>query len=414
MGRIEGLERHPNPFQRNADTETQHYRPFGTDHVYNGGIGFSFPNEKRQRPKVALRERLKHFTWAWFTLTMSTGGIALLLAVTPHRFPHLLMIGTVVYIIDLVFFVFLCAGMIIRLVLSPDGFKQSFLHPSESLLFPAFWLSLPTIIGCMQIYGVPSSGPWLIVAVRVLFWLYVACTFLVGVLQYFCLFSAKELTVHSMTPAWIMPIFPVMLSGTLAGLIAGTQPPNQAMPIIVAGFTFQSLGFMVATSMYANYIGKMMQYGFPAPMARGTMFISVGPPSFTGLAYINLAIALPQNHSFLSSHPGSYDTLVTIGTFTAIFLWSLALWFFSISLLAVLTGARRMKFNLTWWAFVFPNVGFCIVTIEIGTQLASAGLLWVGTVMTILLVAAWLFVLACHAYAVWTTQILYPGKDEDT
>ena len=36
--------------------------------------------------KVGLRGRLKHFTWAWFTSTMSSGGISILLAETPHRF----------------------------------------------------------------------------------------------------------------------------------------------------------------------------------------------------------------------------------------------------------------------------------------------------------------------------------------
>ena len=413
MTRLEHLERHPNPFRRNADYNNQHDQPLEGRYSYNSGAELTNATEKRQSPKVPLRERLKHFTWAWFTLTMSTGGIALLLQVTPHRFPHLTTLGTIVYVIDLVFFVALCIGMIIRLSLDPRAFKQSFLHPSESLLFPTFWLSMPTIIGCMQEYGVPSSGPWLVVTVRVLFWLYVACTFLVGVVQYFLLFSAKELTVHSMTPAWIMPIFPIMLSGTLAGIIAGSQPPSQSMPIIIAGFTFQSLGFMVATFMYANYIGRMMQYGFPAPSARGTMFISVGPPSFTGLAYINLATSLPQDYSFLASHPGAYDTLVTIATFSAIFLWSLAFWFFSISLLAVSAGARQMRFSLTWWSFVFPNTGFVIITTEIGTQLASEGILWIASIMTILLVAAWLIVLCCHVYAVCTSRILYPGKDED-
>lgn len=36
--------------------------------------------------KVGLRERVKHFTWAWFLSTMSTGGLAIALAETPHKF----------------------------------------------------------------------------------------------------------------------------------------------------------------------------------------------------------------------------------------------------------------------------------------------------------------------------------------
>lgn len=36
--------------------------------------------------KVGIRQRLKHFTFAWFLSTMSTGGLAIALAETPHKF----------------------------------------------------------------------------------------------------------------------------------------------------------------------------------------------------------------------------------------------------------------------------------------------------------------------------------------
>ena len=368
---------------------------------------------KEMRPRVGIRERMKHFTWAWFTLTMSTGGIALLLSLEPHRFPHLETIGTVVYVADLAMFAVLVAGITARFCLFPETFKESFLHPSESLFFPTLWLSLPTIIGGMHIYGIPSSGPWLVVAVRICFWIYVACTFPIAVFQYFYLFTARQLTVQSMTPAWILPIFPIMLSGTLAGIIAPAQPPDQRMPIIVAGFSFQSLGFLVAIFMFSNYLGRMMQSGLPAPMTRPGMFISVGPTSFTAIAYIDLAKAVPQDYSYAAAHPGAYETLNTMATFSAIFMWSLSLWFFSISLCGVLAGSPQLRFSLTWWSLVFPNIGFTIVTIMIGKQLANEAILWVGSIMTILLVMAWLFVLCCHVRAVYNTEILYPGKDED-
>jgi hypothetical protein len=35
---------------------------------------------------VGLRERLKHFTWAWFTCTMSGGGLGIALAEEPYKF----------------------------------------------------------------------------------------------------------------------------------------------------------------------------------------------------------------------------------------------------------------------------------------------------------------------------------------
>jgi hypothetical protein len=42
---------------------------------------------KQPDHKIGTRQRLKHFTFAWFLSTMSTGGLALALAETPHQFP---------------------------------------------------------------------------------------------------------------------------------------------------------------------------------------------------------------------------------------------------------------------------------------------------------------------------------------
>jgi hypothetical protein len=35
---------------------------------------------------LAIKERIRHFTWSWFTMTMATGGIANVLYVAPPLF----------------------------------------------------------------------------------------------------------------------------------------------------------------------------------------------------------------------------------------------------------------------------------------------------------------------------------------
>jgi hypothetical protein len=40
------------------------------------------PVEGKDPGKLPIRERLRHFTWAWFTMTMATGGIANVLYAT--------------------------------------------------------------------------------------------------------------------------------------------------------------------------------------------------------------------------------------------------------------------------------------------------------------------------------------------
>ena len=204
-----------------------------------------------------------------------------------------------------------------------------------------------------------------------------------------------------------------MLSATITTLISPALSPSRRMPVIVAGVGFQGLGWMIAFLMYAAYTQRLMAYGLPAPNLRPGMFIPVGPPSFTGLVLIGLAKSLPADYGYFASRPVRVEVVRTMADFIAIFLWVLAFWFFCIALVAVLLGARKMSFHMVWWAAVFPNTGFAIATISIGEQLESQGILWVGSVMTILLVAAWLFIFVAQMRAIWRKDILMPGKDED-
>lgn len=66
-----------------------------------------------------------------------------------------------------------------------------------------------------------------------------------------------------------------------------------------------------------------------------------------------------------------------------------------------------------WYAMVFPNVGFTIALIQIGEQLLSPAIQWVTSIMTILLIALWLYVMAAHVRAVVKKQVMMPGLGED-
>lgn len=131
---------------------------------------------------------------------MSTGGLALLLAeqTQPHTFDGLQTIGKVVYIIDLVIFMFLVVAITYRFTAFPGTFKRSIVHPTEGLFMATSLLSLASIIGAIARYGIPSSGPWLVVAYRVLFWIYFAFTFIFAVAQYCLLFTSPQLKIQDM------------------------------------------------------------------------------------------------------------------------------------------------------------------------------------------------------------------------
>lgn len=62
---------------------------------------------------------------------------------------------------------------------------------------------------------------------------------------------------------------------------------------------------------------------------------------------------------------------------------------------------------------VFPNTGFIIATINIGSSLKDETILYVANGLTIAIVLMWAFVLYHNVRAVVVADIMYPGRDED-
>lgn len=378
-------------------------------------------DHSHSRPKLALRVRLAHFTWAWYTLVMSTGSLSLLIFVQPHQFPGLRQIGLVVYIINIILFVLVTSAMITRFFLHPGTFKKSLTHPREGFFFPTFFLSIATIITSTQRYTIrvmspddptPPGPPGLLWIIQAAFWGYVILTTIVAIGQYSFLFASHTFLLTNMMPTWILPIFPVMLSGTIASVIAGTQPLSQSLPIITAGLTCQGLGVAVAVMMYAHMVGRLMQAGLPDREHRPGLFMCVGPPAFTALAFIGLANSLPSNFDHDMDGLMETNMIRTMAIIGAGFLWALSFWWFGIAVVAVAQKPPKF-FHLGWWATVFPNTGFMLATISLGREFQNEPVLWFATVMSIFLLGTYGFVLYHHVRAVIVQDIMYPGRDED-
>ncbi|KAH6883972.1 C4-dicarboxylate transporter/malic acid transporter [Thelonectria olida] len=363
--------------------------PFRDDqehHDSHGGVDVFDPN----RPKMALKQRLHHFTWAWYTFPMSTGGLSLLIFAQPHQFPGLRQVGMAVYIINILLFVAICSAMLMRFFFNPGDMAKSLTHEREGFFFPTFFLSIATLITSTQRYAIPDNDSTLAWAIQVAFWGYVVLTLMLAIGQYSYVFAAHSFGLQTMMPTWILPIFPIMLSGTIASVIADTQPEIAAVPIIVAGLTCQGLGLSVAVLMYAHMVGRLMSAGLPNREHRPGLFMNVGPPSFTALALIGMANGLPNKlDPDLDGVIIDAGIIRTMALISGISFWALAAWWWGIAIVAVLQS---------------PPVYF---------HLGCEPVKWMGTGMSIVLVLTYFYVLYSHVRAVIVQDIMYTGRDED-
>lgn len=345
-------------------------------------------------------------------MSMSTGGLSLLIRNQLKTFDSLETIGFIFYFFNLALFTSISITMLLRFWIHKGDFVRSITHPREGFFVPTCLLSFATIITSTERYWIPNDDGILSWAIQGTFWVYVILSLIIAVGQYSYIFTVHSFGLQTMMPTWILPIFPIMLSGTIASVIAKTQPEISILPVLGAGLTCQGLGLSVAMLMYAHMIGRLMQSGLPNREHRTGLFMCVGPPSFTALALIGMAKSLERSPVAKEGILLDMVVLYNIAIISAVFLWALSFWWFGIAVIAV-SQAPPKHFHLGWWACVFPNTGFTLATISMAKEFGNEVLIWMTTAMSIIMVCTYFFVLIFQVRAVLVQDIMYPGRDED-
>ncbi|KAI1623864.1 voltage-dependent anion channel [Exophiala viscosa] len=348
---------------------------------------------------------------------MSTGALGTLLSEQPYTFDGLRTIGKVVFLLDLVLFVTFSTLITTRFFLNKGALTKSLHDGKESFYFGTFWVSIGMLIYCLQAYAVPSCGQWLVTTLEVLYRLYAGCVLLVATFQYHVIFDLERLSVHEMMPAWILPLYPFLVLGPVAGTLLYSQPRStSALPILIGGIAFQGLGWCFAFIQYTLYITRLTSGVVPDEAERPGMYVAVGPAAYTCSALIILGsqaqVILPPGFLGITTVPVG-DICKAVGVGAGIFLWLVGFWFFALGTVGLIHGWKHAHFTLNWWAIIFPNAGLTIALIQIGNVLGSVGIKAVSSAMTVLLCGAWLWVASLNIRAVWRGQILWPHNDED-
>ncbi|PLB47624.1 C4-dicarboxylate transporter/malic acid transport protein [Aspergillus steynii IBT 23096] len=364
-------------------------------------------NGDEKDTRTSLRTVTNSITWPCYTVALSFGGIAVLLKQTPNRFTGLDVIGIIVFMISIVIFVLVSLSMVFESLMAlktstkvthPAISAEFFRYktPQELFLVPSCLLAFATILMNTTSYATPHVGEWLPILMNIFFWIYTGISLAISILLGWRLPSSGTSTDKHFCIVRIMPFFPPMLSGTMAGVMATSQPPSRAIPMLIGGTTMQGFGFLMFLMVLAQCFLELNSEGLPEPYFRPEMFITVGPPSFTIIAFIGMATAavekFPDHYISEATSVRTADVLLIVAVFTGILLWTLAFFLFCLSMISLLHALfkRSTSFGLLWWCMVFPNTGFVLATAKISSALSSVAIGWVATAMTLLQVALWL------------------------
>ncbi len=129
-----------------------------------------------------------------------------------------------------------------------------------------------------------------------------------------------------MTPIWIFPAYPLLIVGPFAGVLSSKMSAqSENLAVIVAGFTVQGVGFMVAFSIYAAFVYRLMTQKLPQESLRPGMFVSVGPSGFTVAGTITMAAnirpALPKNYMNAGDSELTAQIIQVVANWMCLWLW---------------------------------------------------------------------------------------------
>ncbi|KAK3315028.1 voltage-dependent anion channel-domain-containing protein [Apodospora peruviana] len=374
--------------------------------------------------KVGLRDRIGCYQWTWFTMNMATGGVANLLFSIPYRSGWLNGVGLAFFFLNIFLFFMNCVLITLRFRWRPGSLLHSFTDQFESLFIPAFVVSVATILITTCQYGVPRAGPWLIQMMEAMFWIYVSASTFASTGMYLTLWSTQVFPIHTMTPIWVFPAYPLLLTAPFgANLISAASTSGQlksinTIAIAMASVTVQGTGFLIAFMIMAAFLYRLMTQKLPRDAQRPGVFISVGPSGFTSAGLVQLGYHTSE--IFPTDFMGTQHAVFILrlmAYMAGLWLWGLSIWFFLVSVGSLWKYLRpdnnaKIPFQMTWFSFVFPNTALVTATEQLGRAFDSNGLQIFGCVLAVCIILVWILVFTLMIRCLWLRQLLWP-KEED-
>lgn len=206
-----------------------------------------------------------------------------------------------------------------------------------------------------------------------------------------------------MTPTWVFPAYPLLLTAPLAAnliesaKVSGHPLSVNAVAVAFGAATAQGTGCLIAFMISAAFLYRLMTQKLPRDMQRPGVVRTVPNKLLEGLVDMIASlfpsahlVSLPQvlvrnnlfsltviHHNtdnyfaaqlgnqandilpenFLGSN-STADIIRIVCLLVSLWLWGLSMWFFLVSvgsLWKYVRSGHSMPFQMTWWSFIFPN-----------------------------------------------------------
>lgn len=341
------------------------------------------------------RDVIRQFTPNWFTMTMGTGVVALILPEFPFAQEILWQGATALWQFNTLLFIVFSLVYALRWLIYPQEAKQIFSHPSMALFLGAIPMGLATVLNGFLKYGVALYGDIAIQIAQVLWFVDAILAVGIGVLVPFCMFYKQEHQLHSMTAMWLLPIVACEVTATSGGLLlAYLAAGQQAVGILFASYILWGMSVLPAFAILTILMLRLALHKLPGKELAISGWLALGPIGTGALALLVLGAQAPQVLAYIQLEQlGVF--FKNAGIVASFILFGFGVWWFAIAVLTTLKhAATDLPFNLGWWGLTFPLGVFTLAVLNLGHQLHVSFIVNTGLAFAAILMMLWVMVMA--------------------
>ena len=360
-----------------------------------------------QKPFTQLGQRhniIRQFTPNWFTVSMGTGVVALIVSEFPMLKALTWQLGTGLWYFNILLFVLFSVLYGLRWAFYPHEAKQIFQHPSMSLFLGTIPMALATILNGFLKYGQPIYGDTAVQIAQTLWYADVVLALLVAWAVPFAMYRHQEHALQQMTAVWLLPIVACEVAASSGGLLLGHLPADtHAVAILLGSYLLWGVSVLPAFAILTILMLRLVLHKLPEKELAVSSWLALGPIGTAALALLVLGHQAPMLMASLGLAQLG-QLFQQAGILASLILLGFGLWWLGIAVLTTLHHAKQdLPFNLGWWGLTFPLGVYTLAILTLAQQLNLAFLYAVGYAFAAILMLLWSLV------ATKTAQGFYQG-----
>ena len=364
-----------------------------------------------QKPFTQLGQRhniIRQFTPNWFTVSMGTGVVALIVSEFPMLKALTWQLGTGLWYFNILLFVLFSVLYGLRWAFYPHEAKQIFQHPSMSLFLGTIPMALATILNGFLKYGQPIYGDTAVQIAQTLWYADVVLALLVAWAVPFAMYRHQEHALQQMTAVWLLPIVACEVAASSGGLLLGhLAADTHAVAILLGSYVLWGVSVLPAFAILTILMLRLVLHKLPEKELAVSSWLALGPIGTAALALLVLGHQAPMLMASLGLAQLG-QLFQQAGILASLILLGFGLWWLEIAVLTTLHHAKQdLPFNLGWWGLTFPLGVYTLAILTLAQQLNLAFLYAVGYAFAAILMLLWSLVATKTAHGFYQGHLFF-------